>query len=78
MAHKLHYNHTYCIGSIRAVTEEGVDYFSMDPTATDKSWNKFNNYLIRWFNKTYQLPSMENLDIRFTETPNVLPGMLTP
>ena len=37
MAHKLHYNHTYCIGSIRAVTEEGVDYFSMDPTATDKS-----------------------------------------
>ena len=75
MAHKLHYNHTYCPHSEGV---EGVDYFSMDPTATDKSWNKFNNYLIRWFNKTYQLPSMENSGIRFTETPNVLPGMLTP
>ena len=34
MAHKLHYNHTYCPHSEGV---EGVDYFSMDPTATDKS-----------------------------------------
>ena len=33
----IHIVHTLGIGSIRAVTEEGVDYFSMNPTITNKS-----------------------------------------